>query len=160
MGRKQKLKQERHAQKAGRVKPQGEVNPGARVRRLWLFGVLGALLILTVTGIVLFVQNQSKLFQMALLAQSYQIDGQLGARLGRFSTEDGRRLETILHQAQTMISLPGVDARGAGQLKFVLGVVDEIVRAGNVEPGELGKLEDQLQAARSYLDHQAHSRRP
>ncbi|NTV53745.1 MAG: hypothetical protein HGA76_12185 [Candidatus Firestonebacteria bacterium] len=160
MGRKQKLKQARHEAKGGNGKPRREVTPGTRVRRTWLFAVLGVLLVLIATAVALFMRNQTKIFQMAMVAQAYQIDEQLKPRLGRFSSEEGQRLEAVLHEVQTLANLPGMDARAAGQLKFVLGVVEEISRAGELEPGEIEKLEAQTQAARDYLNRQDRSRRP
>jgi hypothetical protein len=159
MGRKQKIKQARHEQATG-SKPRREVKPGSRVRHAWIFGVLGVLAALVATLVVLFIHNQSKLFQVALLEQSYQVDEQLRANLGKFTTEDGGRLETMLHDVQAINNLGGLDNRALGQLKFVLGVIGEIAQAGDLEPGELTKLETQLQGARDYVNRQTHPRRP
>ena len=160
MGRKQIIKEARRHQNSGAPQPRREVNPRTRVSRAWLFAVLGVLLVLAAAAVVIFIQNQAKLFQMALRAQAYQIDEQLKPRLGRFTAEDGGRLETILHEVQSVCNMPGFDARAAGQLKFVLGVLDEIVRDGELETGDIGKLEAQVQAARQYLNRQDRPRRP
>jgi hypothetical protein len=160
MGRKQKIKEARRSLKAGAPKPRTEPQPGARRARTWLLVGLGVLLLLVGVAAVLFIQNQSKLFQMALVSQAYQIDEQLKPRLGQFTGEDGERLQALLKDVMLIGNQPGFDARAAGQLKFVLGVIDEIVRAGELEPGEVGKLEAQVQAVRQYLNRQAQPHRP
>jgi hypothetical protein len=160
MGRKQKIKEARRSLKAGAPRPRAEATPAVRVARTWLVAGLGVLALLVGVAVMLFIQNQAKLFQMALVAQAYQIDEQLKPRLSQFTAEDGERLESLLKDAQVIGNLPGFDAKAAGQMKFVLGVIDEIVRAGEVEPGEIGKLEAQAQAVRQYLNHQAHPHRP
>jgi hypothetical protein len=160
MGRKQKIKQARHEKSAGGTQPRNGLPAANRIRYTWLLVVLGLLLVMLVTAGTVFYKNRASLFKAAMLAQSYQIGEQLKTRLGRFTAEDGAHLQAIVGEVQTIANLPGFDTPAAGQLKFILGVLDEIVQAGELEAGEIEKLEAQVQAVRSYLNRQQRPRRP
>jgi hypothetical protein len=151
MGRKQKIKKERREQAAGIKKPKLTPTRPGKIRKGWILAVVGTLAALIIVGVVMFVQHQNRLYQLAILAQTYDVEDKLKVKIGRFGTEDGNQLESFLREIHEVGNTPKLDAMAAGQLKFLLGVIDEIVRDGSVENGEFEKIRTQLDAVRQYL---------
>lgn len=146
MGRKQRAKQERRESTAPLLRAGRRSTASA-----WIAGTLVGIG-LVVAAIVIIVQTQKETFlRLALTSAAAGTLERLEVSQMRFPLEDRRQLEAIVKAVQALAARPALDSRAAGQLRFVLNVIDEITAAGSLEPGELDKLRMQVSAAGQYL---------
>jgi hypothetical protein len=160
MGHKQKIKQARREQAEGKRKAKPAVPHSGRIRWGWILAVALPMLAVVVAGMVLFAQNKDRLIRTAVLAQAYDVEDRLNAQIAHFSTEQSSRMSELLREIHVVGNTPLLDLQAAGQLKFILGAMDEIIRAGNLEAGELEKLQMLLDAVRQHLNRAARREKP
>lgn len=124
---------------------------------VWLLGVVVVLGGLGAFGVRFYQSHQARIMQAALQVTAAAVESKLNATRGRFPYGTGEELETILGGVRTLSLHPRLDARAAGQLRFVLGALEEMVRDGNVQSEEIGKLDNMVIQVRSYLQRTASS---
>ncbi len=152
MGRKRQAKLQRRL--AGNSAPAARPSGGS-FRWDWLLGAVGVTAVLIAAVVVLVQRNQDKILQAALGATVTQVETRLQADSGRLPYPTVRELSALLAQCRTLTLAPGLDARSGGQVRLVVGVIEEIIRSGRVEPGELAKLDALLEQVRQYLQQRA-----
>jgi hypothetical protein len=69
--------------------------------------------------------------------------------------EEQGKIAEILRDVQITAAMAPLDPQAAGQLKFVVGAAEEIVKEGNLQVEEIRKLQVQVDAVRQYLNKQA-----
>lgn len=152
MGRKRQAKLQRR--RAGGAAPADRPSGGS-FRWDWLLGA-GVIVAVLIAAVVFLVQrNQDKILRAALTATVTQAETRLRAETGRFPFQTGRELFSLLAECRALALSPGLDARAGGQVRLVVGVIGEIIQSGQVEPGELAKLDGLLEQARQYLRRRA-----
>ncbi len=148
MGKKQRLKKERQAK-------QPSSSSRARKARAywpWLVGV-AVFLIAAITVIIIMARmNQDRLLRFSLVAGSQQVEQDLDRALGRFTINDGQALKAFLNDLRTMAVDPRLNAPVAANLNFVLNVIKEIVRQGDLKPEELDKIKALLHDTQRRLE--------
>jgi hypothetical protein len=116
--------------------------------------ILGTVLVLAavIGGSIYFVQaNKGRVLRTVLLSGVSVLETKLAAQAGKLSWDESQRLSRLLTDIRAIAGLPGLDDRAAGQLQFVLKVMEEIFREGNLSPGEIDKLETLALQVRAHL---------
>jgi hypothetical protein len=158
MGKNQRAKQARREQSAtGKQAPPASAKTG-----IWLaLGLVALLLVVAVAALFFFIQSHPERFLKAGLASTVQLARQeLGRERARFSLEEGEQLQRLLGEAAGMVQNQKLDRQSGSMLNFLLQATREIIREGNLNPGELGKLEALMQQTRKLLERStpAHER--
>lgn len=148
MGRKRKEKLARR---------QGSAQAPARTAASGEFGwswIVGAVLVVALAiggGIYWMQANRGKLLKAALQASTAVAQAKLTKTQARFAPEAAIQIAQIIAEIDQLAADPRLDARAAGQLQFVLNVLDEVFREGNLQPEELAKMENLTQQVRFHL---------
>jgi|GEM_PF-5452924 len=161
MGRKQREKKARQQQQQTATRPSAAGKPASKSWLPWLLTGLGVVIVTAVGLTIYYVSaNRAKLFQVALYTQAVQLQGELAQRQGIFTLAEGRRLADVLVAVQRLSGDSGLDLQVGGHLNFVLQVEKEIIKNGNLEPGELDKLESLVSQAAVMLGRKSRQAKP
>ncbi len=123
-----------------------------------LLAVLGVFLVVVITIVALYNRNKTQLYQMAIMAQATGVQDKLKFHQSPLTGEDQEKIAEILRDVQITAAMAPLDPQAAGQLKFVVGAAEEIVKEGNLQVEEVQKLQMQVNAVRQYLSKKATAR--
>lgn len=148
MGKKQRLKKER--QKEHQSKPAVNKKPSSLTG--WVIGFIVVLALAATAMIAVINMNKDKLVKFSLVSIAQDISAQLNRQQGKFTINESRALSAILRDIEAMSADSDMDAQIAGHFNFMLNVIKEIVKQGNIKPGEIDKLRNLLTQGRHQLD--------
>jgi hypothetical protein len=149
MGKKQRAKHERQVEQRQRPVHQ---RPGSGKWLPWVLGV-GVFVGIVVAFLVYYVQSHKlELTQAMVFSTAQKVEADLSRNQGQFGLDEARRLQNILISIQRLAGDKDLDLPVAGHLNFLLQVTSEIVKNGNLEPGELEKLNALLLQAQLIME--------
>jgi len=158
MGKKRREKLERRER---------QVNPRREPRRAksangfkWLMGALIGVSLLIAGIVVVFQRNPARFMQSAVLASAAVVEGKLQKGFAKLTYEDRTHISRIVQTTRVLAASPVLDNRAAGQLRFILAALEEIIREGNLQPNELSKAEAMAMQVRQYLARRQSERLP
>ncbi len=153
MGKKQRAKLERrHAQKMPAPR-----SGGAGLNLKWLWVGLGIVFLLIAAIVVIFQTHRVRFLQTSVVAAATTAEEQLNLAQMKFTQADYRQLVQVVRGVRRLGAHPALDAAAAGQLRFMLEVLQEIAAQGNLGPEELSKLWTQLSLVNRYLQSRGRS---
>jgi hypothetical protein len=148
MGRRQRERKEKKSGRGLSIRPVAANN-------VWWQGLLIVVIIIAlfITGVMAVVyMNRERFVKVGVAALAQELNQKLIRVQGQYTYEDSGRIRKVLMQIEEIASAKTLDTAAAGQLMFVLQVIQEILQSEDpVKPEELTKLEKLTQETQTFI---------